>query len=91
MYKYDPTTLQAEADRFKPKLIKRYFDGKYRTFKVLENMYEEDTDYIALVDEKTNEWYNGVVINGNIQITSKAEEVYVKSYDEFRYLMYGEK
>lgn len=82
---------QKKADRFKPKLIKRYFDGQYRMFNVLEYTYEPDTGYIALIDEETNEWYNGSCIDGKIKVRNKIEMVYPESYEEFLYIMYGEK
>lgn len=82
---------QEKADRFKPKLIKRYFDGGYRTFNVLEYTYEPDTGYIALIDQETNEWYNGSYMDGKIKVRNKAEVVYPRSYEEFLYIMYEEK
>lgn len=82
---------QKKADRFKPRLIKRYFDGKYRTFNVIDSMYEPDTGYIALIDQETDEWYNGSCIDGKIKVRNKAEVVYPRSYEEFIYIMYGDK
>lgn len=91
--KKNPAVIAAQkkADRFKPKLIKRYFDGKYRTFNVLEYTYEPDTGYITLIDQETDEWYNGSCIDGKIKVRNKAEVVYPRSYEEFLYVMYGDK
>lgn len=89
----DPAVIAAQkkADRFKPKLIKRYFDGEYKTFSVLDYTYELDTGYIALIDQETNDWYNGLCFDGKIEVKSKTEVVYPRSYEEFLYIMYGEK
>lgn len=89
----DPAVIagQKKADRFKPKLITRYFEGEYKTFSVLDHLYKSDTDYIALIEQKTNDWYNGICIDGKIEVESKAEVIYPRSYEEFLYIMYGEK
>lgn len=67
----DIKAAQKKADRFKPKLIKRYFDKKYRTFSVIDSIYEPDTGSIALIDEETNEWYNGSCVDGKIKVRNK--------------------
>lgn len=54
-------------------------------------MYEPDTGYIALIDQETDEWYNGSCIDGKIKVRNKIEMVYPRSYEEFIYIMYGDK
>lgn len=91
MGEYDPSILQAEADKFNPKHIKRFVNGKYRVFSITDVASDFEAGYVALKDVETQEMYDGVMENGKIEVTSKAEMIYPRSIEEFYYIMYGKK
>jgi len=91
MLNYDPSKLQAEVDKHKTKYIKRFFDGRYMKFAIIDSISDYENGYVALKEVETNDMYDGMIQNGRIEVTSKAEMIYPQSIEEYYYLRYGKR